>query len=72
MTRKPSHTFSAREGYHAFLGGVGSFEVLWMDEQDSHWPEGWYWQACFPGCLPDGEPLGPFNSSTAAWKDARS
>lgn len=21
---------------------------------------GWYWQACFPGCLPDGEPNGPF------------
>jgi hypothetical protein len=21
---------------------------------------GWYWQACFPGCLPDSEPVGPF------------
>lgn len=21
---------------------------------------GWYWWACFPGCLPDGEPNGPF------------
>jgi hypothetical protein len=24
--------------------------------------EGWYWQACFPGCLPDGDPMGPYAS----------
>lgn len=22
--------------------------------------EGWYWQACYPGCLPDGDPMGPY------------
>ena len=27
---------------------------------------GWYWWACFPGCLPDGEPMGPFESEQAA------
>jgi hypothetical protein len=21
---------------------------------------GWYWWPCFPGCLPDGDPVGPF------------
>lgn len=33
---------------------------------------GWYWQACFPGCLPDGDPMGPFDSYAAALADARS
>lgn len=32
---------------------------------------GFYWQACFPGCLPDGDPMGPFRSEAAAIKDAR-
>ena len=31
---------------------------------------GWYWQACFPGCLPDGEPMGPFLSEADAIADA--
>ena len=36
---------------------------------DDH--NGWYWWPCFPGCLPDGEPMGPFPSETAALADAR-
>lgn len=32
---------------------------------------GWYWQACMPGCLPDGEPCGPFETEVAALEDAR-
>lgn len=31
---------------------------------------GWYWQACFPGCLPDGDPTGPFAGETLALADA--
>jgi hypothetical protein len=27
---------------------------------------GWYWWACFPGCMPDGDPEGPFQSEDAA------
>ena len=23
-------------------------------------PAGWYWWSCFPGCLPDSDPIGPF------------
>lgn len=32
---------------------------------------GWYWQACFPGCLPDSEPVGPFDTEDAALADAQ-
>ena len=34
-------------------------------------PCGWYWQSCFPGCLPDGDPVGPFPSEVDALEDAR-
>lgn len=33
---------------------------------------GWYWWACFPGCLPDGEPIGPFATEAEAIADAQS
>jgi len=32
---------------------------------------GWYWQACFPGCLPDGPPMGPFATEAEAIADAQ-
>jgi hypothetical protein len=34
-------------------------------------PAGWYYWPCFPGCLPDGEPTGPFDTEEAALADAR-
>ena len=33
---------------------------------------GWYWWACYPGCIADGEPCGPFATSTEAYEDGRS
>lgn len=32
---------------------------------------GWYWQACFPGCLPDSAPVGPFATEADAIADAQ-
>lgn len=32
---------------------------------------GYYWWAGFPGCLPDGDPVGPFPTEEAAIQDAR-
>jgi len=35
-------------------------------------PHGWlFWQACFPGCLPDSEPIGPFDTQAEALADAQ-
>lgn len=31
---------------------------------------GWYWWSCSPGCLPEGEPFGPFETETTAREDA--
>ena len=32
---------------------------------------GWYWWSCFPGCLPDGDPVGPFDTEAEALTDAQ-
>jgi hypothetical protein len=72
-----ARVFDEYEGYHSFHSEetheeYGSFEIFWshgMDEE-SGLPAGWYWWACFPGCLPDGEPNGPFASSGQALRDA--
>jgi len=32
---------------------------------------GWYWWHCFPGCLPDSEPMGPYDTESDALADAR-
>jgi len=32
---------------------------------------GWYYWFCLPGCLPDSDPIGPFESEKAALKAAR-
>ena len=32
---------------------------------------GWFYWYCFPGCLPDSEPLGPFETQAEALADAR-
>ena len=31
---------------------------------------GWYWDACYPGCLPDGDPAGPFETEALAMANA--
>ena len=63
--------------YHQFTTetgeSYGSFEVFESgDFIEDEFPElmGWYWRSCFPGCIPDGEPIGPFDSETAAIADA--
>ena len=32
---------------------------------------GWYWWSCFPGCIPDSDPYGPFLTEAEAIADAQ-
>ena len=32
--------------------------------------KGWWYWCCLPGCLPEGDPIGPFKSEEEAYKDA--
>ena len=76
------HEFNNRRGqFGSEKHSFGSFEVFHFDpnydpdaEQDpdneEFLPAGWYWHACFPGCIPDGEPSGPFGTEKEAIRDA--
>jgi hypothetical protein len=33
---------------------------------------GWYYWYCFPGCLPDSDPVGPFDTESEAISAAQS
>lgn len=57
-------------------------EVFYMSQDDieyeaQHGEEsifseaGWYWWPCFPGCLPDSDPIGPFDTEQEALNDAQ-
>ncbi len=41
------------------------------DQEDDAFETGWYWWSCFPGCLPDGEPSGPYKTEAEALADAQ-
>ena len=32
---------------------------------------GWFYWYCFPGCMPEGAPIGPYNSKAEAIEAAR-
>lgn len=32
---------------------------------------GWFWWTCFPGCMPDSDPFGPFKTKEEALADAQ-
>ena len=67
MTTQFSHV-----GYHQFPGKYGSFEVFHAKEYADGGLEadGWYWWACFPGCMPDSDPSGPYDTAEDAYVDA--
>ena len=67
--------------FHQFANETehyGSFELFYVafpgisTDTEEYAPQGkgWYWWACFPGCLPDGDPSGPFETEQEAIKDA--
>ena len=70
-----ARAYDSHAGYHQFHAEdtqepYGSFEVLWHDGEQWGAQPGWYWWACFPGGVPDGEPVGPFAYSRQAHQDA--
>jgi hypothetical protein len=46
-------------------------EAQWLDGDNELREPGWYWWACFPGCMPDSDPVGPFDTEAEALADAR-
>lgn len=69
------YTLPNVEVFHVTHGpsGLGSIdgEAIIREDQEPM-EDGWYWWGCFPGCLPDGEPNGPFETEAEALDDAQS
>lgn len=49
--------------YHDAKNPFGEFGVA---TEEGIMPTGWYFWYCFPGCMPDGEPDGPYDTEQAA------
>ncbi len=50
-----------------------AIEVFYVDKdwaREFGGRQGWYWWACFPGCLPEGDAFGPFPTGYRAYRDA--
>ena len=41
----------------------------WVDDEGEAYGEGWYYWACFPGCMPDSAPFGPYATEEEAIAD---
>lgn len=85
MRVEEARVHDTHEGYHQFHGperdldpnapGHGSFKIFFsergaIDDEGEERGGGWYWWCCFPGCMPDDGPHGPFPTSRAALQDA--
>jgi hypothetical protein len=46
-------------------------ESVFVDGDGNYMGDGWYWWSCFPGCLPDSEPYGPYETEAEALADAQ-
>jgi len=58
------------------LPDLETFEITahgtpWEGSDGERLEPGWYWWSCFPGCLPDSDPFGPFGSEADALADCQ-
>jgi hypothetical protein len=62
-------TIKVVEGAHA----LPDVEVFYgcPDDIGIDAEQGWYYWYCFPGCLPDSDPVGPFATEAEALADAQ-
>lgn len=70
-------------GYHSFIDEetgetFGQFQIFehapgkeWTGFGEEPFEHGFYWQSCFPGCLPDADSCGPFKTAREAYRDAQ-
>ena len=65
------YTDPARESEPHALPDAEVFHSTDCADGDLELEDGYYWRSCFPGCLPDGDPMGPFDNEKEAIADAQ-
>ncbi len=43
----------------------------WFGDCGEPLAPGWYWWTCLPGCMPDSDPMGPFETEQEAIDNAQ-
>lgn len=54
-----------------FYAEEGDWQVDAGDGDSVNNDAGWYWWCCLPGCMPDSEPTGPYDTEEEAIAEAR-
>ena len=54
-----------------YMSAKSIISAEWTDGDGDLMMPGWYYWCCFPGCLPDSEPCGPYASEQEAIDAAR-
>ncbi len=54
-----------------YMSAADLLDSDWTDGEGDSKDTGWYYWYCFPGCLPDSYPCGPYASEAEALAAAR-
>lgn len=60
------------EIFYLNINEVGDYFTDDLENEDLNDYVGYYYWFCLPGCMPDSEPFGPFETEELALEDARS
>ena len=59
------------EVFHVTEAETDTDDAFHSEEDGSYFGDGWYFWYCFPGCLPEGDPWGPYTTEAEAMKEMR-
>lgn len=66
VTRKELPVMANTRVYYRTEAENKEYGFLNDDRPPLPMPAGWYYDYCFPGCLPESEPFGPYDTEEAA------
>lgn len=65
------HALPDLEVFYWSADDIAGFGKDAVDADGDDLEPGWYWWSCFPGCMPNGDACGPFETEAEALADAR-
>jgi hypothetical protein len=68
---RESDTYSLPDVETFYMDGSAPMDGWFSEEGYPVGVKGWFYWYCLPGCLPDSDPMGPFDTEAEALEDAR-